>query len=170
MKKTSITQEIAKQNNLTMAKSIIDIIENNGGLCTEGIMDSFVECISDGEKPTLLFDDIISNIEEIYLSATHRTLDAERARSAAQYYWKSILEKKYYWIANTGDATDYIDFIRSYKMVEHGNYRILEEDWELYHLYQTTNGVEKKIGDYKGTLKLDDIDADINTILESLNK
>ena len=153
-----------------MTKSIIDFIENNGGLCTEGIMDTFVECINDGAKPTLLIDDIMSDIEWLYLSARHRTLNPEILRSAAQYYLKSILNENYYWITNTGDATDYIDFIRSHSIIEHGDYRILCEGCNIYHLYHTIDGIETKVGDYEGRLKLKNIDADIATIIEYLNQ
>lgn len=69
-----------------------------------------------------------------------------------------------------GRKQTYIDFIASHEIIEHEDYRILCEGFNIYHLYQTIDGIETKIGDYKGRLKLKNIDADIATILESLNK
>ena len=106
-----------------MAKSIIDIIENNGGLCTEGIIDAFIESIEDGEKPTLLIDDIISNIEN-HPATINLTLQPNEVREAAEWYLNQILEHKEYKLCRTGDAEDYIDFIRCKTIEEYDKRRI----------------------------------------------
>lgn len=146
---------------------IVREAERRGGVVNDAVLDCFVEHISWGDKPELILNDFIAWFANgiHYIDFTE-----EEAIEAGTWYWEYFLENHDYTSCNTGDPTPYIDFIRSYKIVEHGDYRILCEGYNIYHLYQTIDGIETKIGDYKGRLNLKNIDADINTILESLNQ
>jgi hypothetical protein len=137
------------------------------GVEFEGLLDGYIEDISYGNRPNLILDDFISWFKN---GVNFVDYTEEEAIEAGTWYWEYFLENYDYTSCNTGDTTPYIDFIASHEIIEHEDYRILCEGFDIYHLYQIIDGVEKKIGDYKGRLKLKNIDADINTILESLNK
>lgn len=131
---------------------IIREAERRGGVVYDAILDNFIEAINYGNKPNLILDDFISWFSD---SPIFSDFSQEEAIEAGTFYWKHFLGNHNYNLCNTGDPEEYVDFIKSHKIIEHNRYRILAEGSNLYHLYRD----EIKIGDF---------DGGINTILESL--